>query len=101
MNRTEALKIIRARVEIDRITIRDGKPVSDYDKFVAEQDEALEYLLRVVDEPDTFVCGSCELFGDEDASGDGWCYEHDRFARCGDKPCRKHEYRKENKPNEA
>lgn len=29
MNRTEALKIIRARVEIDRITIGDGEPVSD------------------------------------------------------------------------
>lgn len=52
MTRTEAIAIINARIEVDRIGILDGgKPVSDFDKFVFEQDEALELALKMMQDP--------------------------------------------------
>ncbi len=52
MTRTEAIAIINARIEFDRIGILDGgKPVSDFDKFVFEQDEALELALKMMQDP--------------------------------------------------
>lgn len=52
MTRTEAITIINARIEVDRIGILDGgKPVSDFDKFIFEQDEALELALKMMQNP--------------------------------------------------
>lgn len=52
MTRTEAITIINARIEVDRIGILDGgKPVRDFDKFIFEQDEALELALKMMQNP--------------------------------------------------
>ena len=52
MTRTEAIAIINARIEVDRIGILDGgKPMSDFDKFIFEQDEALELALKMMQNP--------------------------------------------------
>ena len=52
MTRTEAITIINARIEVDRIGILDGgKPASDFDKFIFEQDEALELALKMMQNP--------------------------------------------------
>ena len=52
MTRTEAIAIINARIEVDRIGILDGgKLVRDFDKFVFEQDEALELALKMMQDP--------------------------------------------------
>lgn len=52
MTRTEAIAIINARIEVYRIGILDGgKPVSDFDKFIFEQDEALELALTMMQDP--------------------------------------------------
>lgn len=52
MTREEAIRIIEQRVAIDRQDILNGgEPVSDFDKFIAEQDEALEMALEAMKNP--------------------------------------------------
>ena len=50
MDRTKAADIIRERIAIDKATM-NGEPVSDFDKFVAEQDEALLVALSMLEHP--------------------------------------------------
>lgn len=48
MTREEAIEIIKQRVVIDRQNITNGgEPESDFYKFIAEQDEALDVALRL------------------------------------------------------
>lgn len=52
MTKEEAIRIIEQRVAIDRQDILNGgEPVSDFDKFIAEQDEALEMALEAMKNP--------------------------------------------------
>ena len=52
MTRQEAAKIIEERIRIDREGILEsGEPESDFDKFVAEQDKALELALKMMQSP--------------------------------------------------
>lgn len=49
MTREEAIKVIEQRVAVDRQNItNNSKPKSDFDKFVAEQDEALDVALEIM-----------------------------------------------------
>lgn len=49
MTREEAIKVIEQRVAMDRQNItNNSKPKSDFDKFVAEQDEALDVALEIM-----------------------------------------------------
>jgi hypothetical protein len=50
MDRTKAADIIRERIAIDKATM-NGEPVSDFDRFVAEQDEALTEALSALEHP--------------------------------------------------
>ena len=50
MDRTKAADIIRERIAIDKATM-SGEPVSDFDKFVAEKDEALLVALSMLEHP--------------------------------------------------
>lgn len=50
MDRTKAADIIRERIAIDKATM-SGEPVSDFDKFVAEQDEALDVAVEALESP--------------------------------------------------
>lgn len=50
MDRKKAADIIRKRIEIDQATL-SGEPVSDFDRFVAEQDEALTEALSALEHP--------------------------------------------------
>lgn len=61
MVRQEAIRIIEERIRIDREGILEGsEPVSDFDKFIAEQDEALELALSALKNPVGFL-GPSEL----------------------------------------
>lgn len=56
MTRQEATKIIEERIRIDREGILNGgEPESDFDKFVAKQDEALELALNMLKSPVDFL----------------------------------------------
>lgn len=50
MDRKKAADIIRKRIEIDQATLT-GEPVSDFDRFVAEQDEALTVAYMALQHP--------------------------------------------------
>lgn len=61
MTRQEAAEIIEERIRIDREGILEGgEPESDFDKFIAEQDEALEVALTALRNPVGFL-GPSEL----------------------------------------
>lgn len=52
MTREEAIEIIKQRVAIDRQNITNGgEPESDFDKFIAEQDEALDIAIEIMKNP--------------------------------------------------
>lgn len=52
MTRQEAVEIIEERIRVDRDGILEGgEPESDFDKFVAEQDKALELALKMMEDP--------------------------------------------------
>ena len=52
MTREEAIEIIKQRVAIDRQSITNGgEPESDFDKFIAEQDEALDIAIEIMKNP--------------------------------------------------
>lgn len=56
MTREEAVKIIEERIRIDREGILNGgEPESDFDKFIAKQDEALEIALQMLKNPVDFL----------------------------------------------
>ena len=56
MTRQEAARIIEERIRIDREGILEGgEPASDFDKFIAEQDEALELALSALKNPVGFL----------------------------------------------
>ena len=56
MTREEAIKIIEERIMIDREGILNGgEPESDFDKFIAKQDEALEIALQMLKNPVDFL----------------------------------------------
>ena len=49
MTREEAIKVIEQRVAMDRQNITNSsEPKSDFDKFIAEQDEALNVALEIM-----------------------------------------------------
>lgn len=49
MTREEAIKVIEQRVTMDRQAITNSsEPRSDFDKFIAEQDEALDVALEIM-----------------------------------------------------
>ena len=49
MTREEAIEIIKQRVTIDRQNITNGgEPESDFDKFIAEQDEAMNIAIEIM-----------------------------------------------------
>ena len=49
MTREEAIKVIEQRVAMDRQNITNSsEPKSDFDKFIAEQDEALDVALEIM-----------------------------------------------------
>lgn len=59
MTREEAIKIIEQRVAVDRQDILNGgEPVSDFDKFITEQDEALEMALEAMKNPVGYLTGA-------------------------------------------
>nr|CRY96735.1 hypothetical protein [uncultured prokaryote] len=51
VKRIVAASVIDARVAVDKNVILDGEPVSDFDKFVAEQDEAMELAAKMLRDP--------------------------------------------------
>lgn len=52
MTREEAIRIIEQRFAIEhQYILNGGEPVSDFDKFIAEQDEALEMALEAMKNP--------------------------------------------------
>lgn len=56
MTRQEAAKIIEERIRIDREgSLNSGDSESDFDKFIAKQDEALELALNVLKNPVDFL----------------------------------------------
>ena len=49
MTREEAIKVIEQRMAMDRQNITNSsEPKSDFDKFIAEQDEALNVALEIM-----------------------------------------------------
>lgn len=61
MTRQRAAVIIEERIRIDREGILEGgEPASDFDKFIVEQDEALELALSALKNPVGFL-GPSEL----------------------------------------
>lgn len=50
MDRKKAADIIRKRIEIDQAALT-GEPVSDFDRFVAEKDDALTEAFSALEHP--------------------------------------------------
>ena len=51
MTRKEAIKIIKQRIGTDNQLIQNQKIMSDFDKFIAEQDEALSVAIEFMENP--------------------------------------------------
>lgn len=50
MTREKAIKILKQRVAIDRQNIMNsGKSGNDFDKFITEQDEALDVAIEIME----------------------------------------------------
>lgn len=51
MTREEAIKIIKQRIETDNQLVQNQKIMSDFDKFITEQDEALSVAIEFMENP--------------------------------------------------